>query len=612
MPQSLVDDLVSVVQAAGADGGGGGDPAALVAKSQGLFAEAISDFLDERECGGNGRPEEEVGAAAIPAAAAAAQQQVGGGAPQQPADASSAATREIILDTLKSLFHLPIIEAAKRLGISRTSLKAVCRKHGVARWPKRALDRENRLLAAQQQQATQQQARQQQQATRGAPAAKPRRAPAQPSCPLVGGAAAAAAADELKTEAHHLTPAAAAVTAGGARRSLAGALSRGATPVPADSAFAEEVKPDEARAVGPLQPHAHDPSAAVKAAAIAELLPLLNQQQPHHLPQHAYPHLHTPTDGHRSPTLFGAPAAAAAGAAALLHHHGVSGPHRPTPMFGVPQVARDAGAAAAAVPGSFVGLSAPGGMSSPSLWVRPQPRSGGWGGTAPASAAGRAPSPSGRSTPTPADDVERAAVEALAQALAKQPQAASRQQRQQRGMSPLSTPSTVAVAAAGAAAPGAAAGFVPSHFGGPAPAAAGAARACAAPQAAAQLSLHPFTGAAPLVGRAHPPDFSRPSPHLFPPPQHHAEFSSPLAGLLSSPPPAGGGWGDAAVPREVELLRRADKPPPVSLPFRLPPSRCLTAYMHIALISNTRLPSDDSPTTAMCMPADFGMMSCTP
>lgn len=62
----------------------------------------------------------------------------------------TASGEAISLDTLQGLFHLTLLEAAKRLGVCRTNMKKICRKHGIARWPKRALDRNNRLLAAQQ------------------------------------------------------------------------------------------------------------------------------------------------------------------------------------------------------------------------------------------------------------------------------------------------------------------------------------------------------------------------------------------------------------------------------------------------------------------------------
>ena len=45
----------------------------------------------------------------------------------------------ITYDMLAAHFHLSVVEAAVRLGVSRTTLKTVCRQHGIKRWPKRAL-----------------------------------------------------------------------------------------------------------------------------------------------------------------------------------------------------------------------------------------------------------------------------------------------------------------------------------------------------------------------------------------------------------------------------------------------------------------------------------------
>lgn len=41
------------------------------------------------------------------------------------------------MEVLARFFHLPINEASKALGICSTSLKKICRKHGLVRWPHR-------------------------------------------------------------------------------------------------------------------------------------------------------------------------------------------------------------------------------------------------------------------------------------------------------------------------------------------------------------------------------------------------------------------------------------------------------------------------------------------
>lgn len=45
--------------------------------------------------------------------------------------------RDIPLEVLSTYFHLPINDACKALGICSTSLKKICRRHGVVRWPHR-------------------------------------------------------------------------------------------------------------------------------------------------------------------------------------------------------------------------------------------------------------------------------------------------------------------------------------------------------------------------------------------------------------------------------------------------------------------------------------------
>jgi hypothetical protein len=43
---------------------------------------------------------------------------------------------ELNREKLQSMFHMRLPEAAKRLGVSETTLKQVCRKLGVPRWPR--------------------------------------------------------------------------------------------------------------------------------------------------------------------------------------------------------------------------------------------------------------------------------------------------------------------------------------------------------------------------------------------------------------------------------------------------------------------------------------------
>ncbi|GJD11740.1 hypothetical protein Gasu2_58670 [Galdieria sulphuraria] len=45
----------------------------------------------------------------------------------------------IDLETLKSHFHLPMVEASKKLGVCVTVLKKICRRFGISRWPHRKL-----------------------------------------------------------------------------------------------------------------------------------------------------------------------------------------------------------------------------------------------------------------------------------------------------------------------------------------------------------------------------------------------------------------------------------------------------------------------------------------
>lgn len=41
---------------------------------------------------------------------------------------------------MHQVFHLPISQAAEKLGMGATAVKKICRRHGIARWPFRKLD----------------------------------------------------------------------------------------------------------------------------------------------------------------------------------------------------------------------------------------------------------------------------------------------------------------------------------------------------------------------------------------------------------------------------------------------------------------------------------------
>eukprot|EP00741_Cyanophora_paradoxa_P023734 tig00021616_g22925.t1 len=51
------------------------------------------------------------------------------------------------VDVLAQYFHLPINEAAKRLSMCCTSLKKLCRKHGIKRWPHRKIKSLDKAIA---------------------------------------------------------------------------------------------------------------------------------------------------------------------------------------------------------------------------------------------------------------------------------------------------------------------------------------------------------------------------------------------------------------------------------------------------------------------------------
>lgn len=46
-------------------------------------------------------------------------------------------THHLRMSDLSAFFHLSVVDAAKKLGVSQTTLKKACRKFGLKRWPGR-------------------------------------------------------------------------------------------------------------------------------------------------------------------------------------------------------------------------------------------------------------------------------------------------------------------------------------------------------------------------------------------------------------------------------------------------------------------------------------------
>ena len=47
---------------------------------------------------------------------------------------------DIDVEVLKSVYDMPIEQAAKQLGVCVTVLKRICRKKGISRWPYRKVN----------------------------------------------------------------------------------------------------------------------------------------------------------------------------------------------------------------------------------------------------------------------------------------------------------------------------------------------------------------------------------------------------------------------------------------------------------------------------------------
>jgi hypothetical protein len=60
--------------------------------------------------------------------------------------AGKAGGARVRLEDMQAQFGVGLREAAARLGICTTTLKRACRRHGIQRWPRRALQKVNRAL----------------------------------------------------------------------------------------------------------------------------------------------------------------------------------------------------------------------------------------------------------------------------------------------------------------------------------------------------------------------------------------------------------------------------------------------------------------------------------